>query len=281
MKKLKIVLSILFVAVLGFFVARSFIHPHRPALQVFPQISPAPAKKVVARPATPPVPAEFRMAIILDDWGENFSLTRQAIDIGRPLTLSVLPYLKYSKKIAEVAHENHLGVMLHMPMEPKKARERMEPQTILTTTPDADVVRYLDEALAGVPYAEGVNNHTGSKATCDRRVMKLVLGRLKELRLFFVDSFVTAESVGPEIAEETGIGFAKRNVFIDNKSQKDAILEELERAKKLAIKNGQVIVIGHDKKATLAAIKEAVPELEKAGVRLVFVKELIKAPFKK
>lgn len=238
-----------------------------------------PNLKPISRP--PSLAREYRMAIILDDWGENYGLTRQAIDIGRPLTLSILPHLRYSKEIAQVAHKNKLGVMLHMPMESKKVFERSEPQTILTTTSDADVIRYLHEALAGVPYAEGVNNHMGSKATCDRRVMRLVLGRLKQLDLFFVDSFVIPETVGPEIAEETSVEFAKRDVFIDNQSQKDAIRKELERAKKFAIRHGQVVVIGHDKKKTLAVIKEAVPELEKTGVRLVLVKDLIKDTFKK
>lgn len=271
MTRLRIILSVLFVLAVGVLAARIFILPARPVTK--------PVSAV--KKTTFPVVGGYRMAIILDDWGENIALTRQAVDIGRPLTLSILPHLKYSGQIAELAHKNGLGVMLHMPMEPKKARERMAPQTILTTTPDADVVRFLNEALADIPHVEGVNNHTGSKTTSDRRVMKLVLGRLKELDLFFVDSVVTVETVGPEVAKETGIRFTKRNVFIDNKLERNAILAELERAKDLAIKNGQVVVIGHDKKKTLAAIKEAVPQLEKAGVRLVLVKDLAKVGLKK
>ena len=272
MRKLKIVLSVLFVLAVGFWTAKSFIHLKHPV-----RVAPTKARSIPKPVSGLPAPAgKYRMAIILDDWGENYGLTRQAIDIGRPLTLSILPHLRYSKEIAQVAYKNRLGVMLHMPMESKKTFRRSEPQTLLTTTPDADVIRYLNEALAGVPYAEGVNNHMGSKATCDRRVMRLVLGHLKERGLFFVDSVVIPETVGPEIAEEIGIGFTKRNVFIDNKPQKNAILEELDHAKKLALQNGQVVVIGHDKKMTLAAIKEAVPGLEKAGVRLVLVKDLIK-----
>lgn len=273
MRKLKIVLAVLFVTGVILVAVKNILDHQKPVTRT--KETSYPMRPEAPKPAPPPRPVGARMAIVLDDWGENYGLTKQALDIGRPLTLSILPYLHYSKKIAEEAHRNNLGVMLHMPMEPKKAHERMEPQTILTTTPDADVIRYLDEALGSIPYAEGVNNHTGSKATTDTRVMRLVLGRLKERGLFFVDSFVTKDTVGPDVAREIGLPFAKRGVFIDNVSKKDAILGELKSAGDIALKKGEVVVIGHDRKTTLAAIKEAVPSLEKAGVRLVLVRDLV------
>jgi len=278
LRKLNIVLAVLFVAAVSVWVARGCTRTHRPVSEHKKVVAAVPRQAPV-KPATvapSPPAADFRMAIILDDWGTNYGLVKQAIDIHRPVTLSILPHLKYSKKIAQEAHQNGLGVMLHLPMEPKLAREKMEPHTILTTTPDTEVIRTLDEAVAGIPYAEGVNNHTGSKATCDRRIMRLVLSRLKERGLFFVDSFVTAETVGPLVARELDIYFTKRNVFIDNENNRDAIKKELRDATQIALKKGEVVVIGHDRRMTLAAIKEEVPEIEKRGVRLVFVRELVK-----
>ncbi len=274
--KLKIVLAVLFVAAVSVWVAKGCIRPHKP-VPGYKKVTAAVVRQSAARSATvAPVPGDFRMAIILDDWGTNYGLVKQAVEIHRPLTLSILPHLKHSKKIAEEAHQNGLGVMLHLPMEPKIAREKMEPHTILTTTPDLEVVRTLEEALAGIPYAEGVNNHTGSKATCDRRVMRLVLSRLKERGLFFVDSFVTAETVGPEVAGALGVNFAKRDSFIDNVNTREAIRKQLREATRIALKKGEVVVIGHDRKVTLAAIKDEVPQIEKQGVRLVLVRELVK-----
>lgn len=279
MRPFKIFFSILFVLAVGFGVAKILISQKKSAPIIEPYSTGISVVEKKRPDVAPKTEAAFpRMAIILDDWGENYGLTRQAIEIGRPLTLAVLPHLRYSRKISEEAHRNGLGVMLHMPMEPQKLREHMEPQTILTTTPDLDVVRYLDEALDSVLYAEGVNNHTGSKATTDERVMRLVLRRLKERNLFFVDSFVTKETVAPDVARDIGLPFAKRSIFIDNVVKKDSILAEIERAKEIALKKGQVVVIGHDKKTTLAAIKEAIPGIEKAGIRLVFVRDLVKAP---
>ena len=54
-----------------------------------------------------------------------------------------------------------------------------------------------------------------------------------------------------------------------------SIKEKLERAKKIALSRGTAVVIGHDRKMTLQAIKEMVPEFEAAGVQFVLVKDLV------
>ncbi len=279
MRTLKIILAILVICGISFFVAKSCIRriPHpRPAIhRTLPLKQPLitiPQKTVEG--VTPTV-SHPKMAIILDDWGLNYSLTAQVVEIGEPITLSILPHLKYSKKIAETAHQNHLGVMLHMPMQPKNTKEHLEPHTILTTTSDKDILIYLDAAIAAVPYVEGVNNHMGSAATSDIRVMRTVLTHLKKKNLFFVDSFTIKDSQSPQVAKEIGIPFAKRDVFIDNEPNIPAIKKELQDAKAVALKKGRAVVIGHDKKVTLAAIKEMIPELKKAGIELVLAKDLV------
>ena len=64
-------------------------------------------------------------------------------------------------------------------------------------------------------------------------------------------------------------------MFIDNTATVEAVKQELERAARLARQRGRLIVIGHDKKLTLAAIRESVPQIEKSGVKLVLAKELV------
>ena len=228
----------------------------------------------VQKPIVPRV-VQPKMAIILDDWGNNLELVKTAVGIRRPLTLSVLPHLIHSRQVARSAKKNGLGVMLHMPMQPKGANQPLEPHTILTTTPDAQIIDYLDKALEDIPQAEGVNNHQGSAATSDERVMRTVLKHLKSRGLFFVDSEVIKTSVGRKMAGEIGIPFTKRDVFIDNKLTNGAVKERLRLAEKIALSRGRVVVIGHDKKPTLQAIREMVPELEKNGVKLVLVRELL------
>ena len=272
MRFLKIFLSIIFVLTVSFFVVRGCVHRRPPYRLELGGVA-APHKKIVVGPvAAPQIP---RMAIILDDWGHDFSLVQKAIEVGRPLTLSVLPNVTHSAEIARKAYESHLGVMLHMPMQPQSRKERLEPHTIMTTTPDKEIVQLIDAALESVPHAEGVNNHMGSAATSDARVMKIFLKHLKEKNLFFVDSNVIPKTVGPMTAREMSVPFTKRDVFIDNKLDLEAIKAQLRQAVKITLARSRVVVIGHDKKVTLQAIKEMVPEIERSGVRLVLVKELL------
>jgi len=271
--KKTVILLILLVLTVGFLAIRGCVHK-KPAAPSITLGAPAAKKKVVLAPRVEEKP-EPKIAIILDDWGNNYSLLKYAIDIGRPVTLSILPHLSQSRRVAEEAFANHLGVMLHMPMQPKSGKQRLEPHTILTTTPDKDILLYLDQAIAGVPHAEGVNNHMGSAATGDRRVMTVLLKELKGRGLFFVDSYVISETVTAEVAKEIQIPFAKRDVFIDNRMNLLLIKGKLEEAKRIALSQGTAVVIGHDRKMTLQAIREVAPAFEKEGIRFVLVRELV------
>lgn len=276
MRYLKIILSVLFVLAVGFAVVRACAPHKAPVEKMSLPPAEAPAKRIVVAP--PPAAASkvrFKMAIILDDWGLDYALTKDAVAMGRPLTLSILPHLKNSRAIAEEAYRNGLGVMLHMPMEPKAKGEPLEPHTIMTTTPDDTILAYLDAAVAGIPHVQGVNNHMGSAATSDERVMRVVLGRLKQKNLFFVDSEVTSTTVAPRVARQVGLPFTKRDVFIDNVKKLDPIEKQLARAEVIAEKRGRVVVIGHDKKVTLDAIKAMLPEFDRAGIELVLVRDLL------
>ena len=291
MKYLKISLAVFFILLVSFFVVKSCVHPKRvpyseqteSGIPFFSKLVPSLHIVVAPRPlpatseAVPAVPAMGpHMAIVLDDWGKNYSVLQYAIEIHRPLTLSILPNLSKSRQIAEEAFRNHLGVMLHLPMEPKNKKEPMEPHTILTTMPKAEILKYVDEGVEAIPHVEGVNNHMGSAATSDARVMKIVLDRLKIKNLFFIDSHVVTTTQGPKTAAEVGIRFASRNVFIDNENKLESIKKQLEKAKRIALTHGEVIVIGHDRKLTLQAIKEMVPVFDEAGVKLVFARDVVK-----
>jgi uncharacterized protein len=280
-KRLKIALSVAFVLVVAFFVARAFWpkpdEPSKPAKKVVAKKKKAPApvkKKAAPAPATAPS-GTYEMAIILDDWGASTAHLDEAIAIKRPITFAIIPHLATSRIVAEEAHAAGLGIMLHMPMQPK-AKRPSEPHAILTSTSDAEIRKLLDEALASIPYVKGVNNHQGSAATSDIRVMRTVLSHLKKKGYFFIDSKVIATTQADEAAKETGIRFASRDVFIDNVAEVEAIKEELRKAIDTAIRKGSVVVIGHDKLPTLQAIKAMLPELDRAKVKLVLAEEMVK-----
>ncbi len=234
-----------------------------------------PAEKAKSVPFEQKATAKPKIAIVLDDWGYNTKNVTGLMEIDKPITLSILPGLPYSAFVAEKAKERNFEVILHMPMEPK-AKMRLEAGTLYTAMNDGEIRSNFTRALESVPYAKGISNHEGSKATEDGRLMRVVFGELKTGNLFFLDSFVTNDSVCEPLAKEMNVRFAKRDVFLDNESDPDYIRKQFGKLIDLAVKNGGAVGIGHDRPNTIAVLKEMIPQIEENGIELTYVSGLVK-----
>ncbi len=224
---------------------------------------------------TKPAPIKGKIAIVLDDWGYNTHNLKLLEQIRYPLTLSVLPNLPYSRVIVRQAQAKGKEVILHLPMEPRN-KNNLEKNTILVSMDEATIRGIIKKDLSSLGSLRGISNHMGSKDTADVKTMNIIFKELKKKGMYFLDSFVSGDSVCQDLAQKMQIGFAKRDVFIDNQPDINYIKARLYELKLKAATLGQAIGIGHDRKVTLEALKEAMPELEKEGYRFVFVSDLVK-----
>jgi hypothetical protein len=133
----------------------------------------------------------------------------------------------------------------------------------------------VDEDLDQLPTIEGVNNHMGSKATADRTLMKLILKKLKKRSLFFVDSMTSRYSVSAALAQEMGLTYGKRDVFLDNISNREAMVKQFVVLAQKAHHKGYAVAITHDRPLSMLVLKEEIPWLEKQGCQIVSIKELL------
>jgi len=236
-----------------------------------------PAKKErVVRRAPGPAISGPKLAIILDDFGNDREAAEAVFALHYPLTISVLPYHAHSTEIAEEAQRRGLEVMLHLPMR-AIANETPEAHQLEAGMSGEEVARVLNGMLESVPTADGVNNHEGSLATTDAKLMGELMPLLKQRDLFFVDSRTTAATVAFEAAEHAGVRSGFRNVpFLDDVQDVGAIRKQLELAMRGAKEKGTAIAIGHPHAETLRALKEMLPQAETEGVHLVYVSELVK-----
>jgi uncharacterized protein len=226
-------------------------------------------------PSSTPAPTGAKLALIVDDCGQWIDTERGFIALGVPLTLSVLPDVHYTSEVAREASAAGMGVMLHLPMEPV-SEINPGPGKITTEMTDPQIIAQVQADLAQVPLAHGVNNHEGSKASADERVMNDVIGVLaKHGDLFFIDSRTSAASVGEQIAREQGVPTAARDVFLDSRADVAYTEEQLRKAAALARRNGEAIAIGHPKPTTLAAVRAMIPQLQAAGIQFVLAQELV------
>jgi hypothetical protein len=227
------------------------------------------------KPAAPVSAAAGRIAIVLDDWGYNLNNLELLKEIPYPMTISILPGLAYSKRVAGEASRNGLEVVLHLPLEPFPSENvRLENNTVLTNMQEEMILQIFRKDLDGIPGVKGVSNHMGSKATADIRVMGILFKEMRRRSLYFLDSLVSGKSVCTEAARKMKVSFAKRDIFLDNSRDPQYIKGQIEKLKARAGKSGFAIGVGHDRRTTLEVLKEVLPELKKQGYRLVFVSEL-------
>ena len=218
-----------------------------------------------------------RIAFIIDDLGYEKDVAEKLMTLNFPVTLSILPFLQYSKYIAEQGNLQNKEIILHLPMEAKNSSADPGPGAIKSYMSGNEIKQSVKDCIDSVPYISGMNNHMGSKITEDKRIMGFIFEEIKRIdsNLFFIDSKTSKNSIAYDLAQEIGLSALERNIFLDNEDDMDYIKEQLLKAKELSLKKGQAIVIGHDRINTYYVLKLMVPEIMKEGIEIVFVSALV------
>ena len=216
-----------------------------------------------------------KLAIILDDLGNDRHTAEEIFDLPYPLTISVLPNHEHSKEIAQEAERRGYEVMLHLPMQ-AVSTEKPEAQELRPGMAAREVSKLVNQFLQDIPGAVGVNNHQGSEATSDPALMRELMPVLRDHHLFYIDSRTTAATVAYETAQSSRVPSAFRNVpFLDDVAEVGAVRKQLELALRGAREKGEAVAIGHPHPATLQALREVLPNAQSEGVRLALASELV------
>lgn len=221
-------------------------------------------------------PAEIkgRLAIVIDDCGSDMKTLEGLNKLPIPLTYAVMPNKPHTSESAESGYDAGRKIFVHLPMEAMHIGSS-EKTYIAKDMSDKEVKETANDLLDQVPHAVGMNNHQGSLATADPRLMKDVMAVLKQRHLAYLDSRTNKDSVGEQTASAAGISTTRNNLFIDNDKDVELIKNRLRQGGQIAKSNGSAVVIGHCRPYTLQAIKESIDELHKEGIDIVFVTDLM------
>jgi polysaccharide deacetylase 2 family uncharacterized protein YibQ len=215
------------------------------------------------------------IAIIIDDMGTRRSVGKQFIELPGPVAYSFLPHAHYTQSLSNRAHSRDKEILLHLPME-SVDHQPLDKGGMLLTMTELQFSEVFRQNLALVPNAQGVNNHMGSLLTRHPGHMEWLMKEIqREGNLYFVDSRTTKATVAHKVAQEWGIPSSKRNVFLDNVSNPQAVRQQFKALLKAAKRYGTALAIGHPYLSTLKVLQEQLPILEQQGVKLVSVSELI------
>ncbi len=172
----------------------------------------------------PPARASGTLAILLDDAGQNMDLIWRAGGLPSEVGVAVLPFLPASSESAKLLHRAGHEIWLHLPMEPAGyPEENPGPGAVFVGMAEDEVRKTVRAAIKNIPYAVGVNNHMGSKATTDFRTMTWVMREIKERGLAFIDSRTAVDTIAEDAARTEGVPTGRRHVFLDNDRTPPAI----------------------------------------------------------
>uniref|UniRef100_A0A486XNG7 Possible divergent polysaccharide deacetylase n=1 Tax=Rheinheimera sp. BAL341 TaxID=1708203 RepID=A0A486XNG7_9GAMM len=217
--------------------------------------------------------SKARIAIIIDDIGYQ-KTDLQLIELPHALTFAVLPHTPYGQRAAKRAFQQQKDVMLHMPMEASSGK--LTGPGALTVTMSKQQVRHtLQQALADIPYAIGINNHMGSLYTAKEQPMAWTMEYLSQRQLFFVDSLTTPASQAAKYARHFGVTNLSRHVFLDNVQTEAAIARQFEQLLSIARKREHAIAIGHPYPETYQFLRKNLPKLRQQGIELVSISALL------
>lgn len=250
-------------------------------LRLLHRPEPRPTSTPIATPTATPRPepdpsARGRLAILLDDAGQSMDLVPRCSGLPAEIGVAILPFLPATTETAVAVHQSGHEVWLHLPMEPHDyPAVRPGPGAVLLSMSESEVRTTVHSALNTIPNVVGVNNHMGSRATADLRLMTWVMQELKGRGMAFIDSRTTTETVAEVAARGQGVPVTRRHVFLDNVRTARAVRAQLDEAVYRARMEGAALAIGHLNETTLAVLEAELPGLAARGADLVRPSDLV------
>jgi polysaccharide deacetylase 2 family uncharacterized protein YibQ len=212
-----------------------------------------------------------KIALVIDDLGEDIAATDRAMKLPPAVTLSFLPFAEATPWLAPESEKRGHEVLAHVPMQALGSIDP-GPMALRVGLSAEQIAARLAWSLARVPGLVGINNHEGSRFTADARGLAPVDRILAARHLFFFDSRTIADSKVVRVAHRFGVASAARDVFLDDVVTPKAIEKQLARLETLARKQGVAIAIGHPHDPTLTVLAN----WKHAGFALIPLSEAIR-----
>lgn len=239
---------------------------------------PVEASVIPKKPIAPPKPAKSThrgdIVLILDDVGFDRQPLDGAMRIDPNVNFALLPNARRSQEFAEELHARGFELLCHLPMEPESAKQSPGPNAVLTSMTTDEIEATTRANVNAIPHARGVNNHMGSRATADRRVMTSVFSALPK-GMYFIDSRTSGASVAASVAHAMNIKTASRQVFLDDVPKDDAIRTQLAALAEAASARGAAVGIGHMYPSTIRVLEQEAPLLRQRGFRFLRASEVV------
>ncbi len=215
-----------------------------------------------------------RVALVFEHAGASLADLTPIYAMHEPFGLSIFPHMRYSAEIARTAAAHGVTPILHLPLEPIHPAD-LGPVTgtVWVRMTDAQITRVVEQDLDSVSGVVGVNNHAGSRATADRRVMTAVLRAVKARGLWFNENPETAESVVRQVARGLDMPIIVTTTYLD--IPPDHIAQKVRALINTAKQQGTAVAAAHITTGAPEVVRGMLPEFRRAGIVFVPITEFL------
>lgn len=207
-----------------------------------------------------PLAMAAKLVIVIDDIGYRSKEDSAIYDLPQAVNVAIIPSAPQATERAKQAYQQQRDILIHLPMQPQN-HLLVESGALVVGMEAEKVKRTIEVARKRVPYAIGLNNHMGSRATTDSQLMQHLMQVLKAEQLFFLDSKTAGNSVAYKTAKTMGISALERHIFLDASDEFADVQRQFNAAIRYARKHGVAIMIGHPRKNSIKVLQQGIAQL--------------------
>jgi polysaccharide deacetylase 2 family uncharacterized protein YibQ len=210
-----------------------------------------------------------RVAIVIEELGNDLLIARQLVDTDVQLTFAVIPFRPFSKEVAQLASLFGREVLLQLPAQAGsggRATTRGTPQVAAGRN---ETVRAVEEDLAAVPHVAGVTAALSTFGDDVRDSLQSVLAPLRAKDLFVIDSSTPLQDAACGAAAAVGVQCIAVGVRLDETDDEEAIAAQINSLLQAAQGRGDVIAVVQPGPATLTVLHVALPVFAAAEIDVV------------
>lgn len=207
-----------------------------------------------------------RVAIVFSNMGASLNELKRISKLDVPVTVSVIPDQKFSRKVANISHRLGYSVLLQLPFIPEDPAKTfcdrdhfIRPRQSLRQRK-----KQLRHYMNCIRVAIGVSSFNRTPSVKDETLIREVIEAVAGKKMFFIENTLNPDSIVPSLSSEAGVPWARAEEIVsiqDKAAVKEKLCYLISRARK--DKNGKVIIRVLPTDQVLETLGEDMAEFER------------------
>lgn len=202
-----------------------------------------------------------QIALVFDGIGDSLQDLENIYSLNVPVSVSVIPGLKFSKNIAHIGSRCGFSVLIRLPFESEgrnksKISRYGEFSDSLTQWEVESLLRYY---LNSIRIAIGINVTMEYTTEKDHEIAAMVIDAAKSRGLIFIDNAVSNNPIIYNIAKKENLRCGYGDAILEGSNPEVDLEKQFKKIVSLAMKKGKIIVIVKLNENTFNLLKEKIP----------------------